>query len=84
MAQTRRRRKKAPTRMSKAEVRRHGAARARGTRKRCARCMRSKKLSDFGENHRMRLGRKSYCKKCSAELQKEWSRKKARARKNAA
>ncbi len=39
----------------------------------CTRCLKRKKLEEFGKNPRMKLGRKSYCKKCSAELQREWN-----------
>ncbi len=45
-----------------------------GAKKRCARCLKSKTLKEFGENHRMRLGRKSYCRACSRILQKAWNR----------
>lgn len=43
-------------------------------KKRCARCLELKPLSSFGKNPRMRSGRKSYCRPCSAELQREWNR----------
>ena len=41
--------------------------------KTCTRCLQRKKLASFGRNPRMKLGRKSYCKDCSAELQREWN-----------
>lgn len=39
----------------------------------CVRCLKRKKLDLFGKNPRMASGRKSYCKKCSADLQREWN-----------
>lgn len=45
------------------------------TRKLCVRCLETKSLDDFGKNPRMKLGRKSYCKSCSATLQREWNKK---------
>ena len=41
--------------------------------KRCARCLKRKSLDSFGKNSRMKLGRKSYCRVCSSELQREWN-----------
>lgn len=37
--------------------------------KKCARCQKTKRLEQFGINERMKLGRKSYCRVCSKELQ---------------
>jgi hypothetical protein len=45
------------------------------TTKLCARCREKKDLEEFGKNPKMKLGRKSYCRVCSAELQKLWNRK---------
>ncbi|GAF94855.1 unnamed protein product [marine sediment metagenome] len=39
----------------------------------CSRCLKRKNLDQFGSNPRMKLGRKSYCKACAAELQREWN-----------
>lgn len=39
----------------------------------CSRCLKRKKLNLFGKNPRMKLGVKSYCRACSAELQREWN-----------
>ncbi len=58
--------------------------------KKCARCLDRKPLDSFGKNSRMKLGRKSYCRDCSRELQREWNKeqrvatksKKAPARKS--
>ncbi len=50
--------------------------------KQCARCLEKKPLDEFGENHRMKLGRKSYCLGCSAELQREWRREQSAAEKS--
>lgn len=44
----------------------------------CTRCLKRKKLEQFGKNPRMKLGRKSYCKPCSAELQREWNEQQQR------
>ena len=41
--------------------------------KKCARCLDRKPLDSFGKNSRMKLGRKSYCRDCSSELQREWN-----------
>lgn len=42
----------------------------------CVRCLKRKKLSQFGKNKRLLLGVKSYCRACAAELQREWNAKK--------
>jgi len=42
-------------------------------KKTCARCLKVKFLDSFGDNPRMALGKKSYCRPCSAELQREWN-----------
>ena len=56
------------------------AKRARRTRRKkapdskvCASCLERKSLEDFGDNPRMALGKKSYCRPCSARLQREWN-----------
>lgn len=41
--------------------------------KACARCTKRKKLDLFGDNPRMKFGKKSYCKPCSADLQRKWN-----------
>jgi hypothetical protein len=41
--------------------------------KRCASCEKTKPLKEFGKNPRMRLGRKSYCRACSRDKQREWN-----------
>lgn len=46
----------------------------KSTRKPCARCGKRKKLDQFGTNPRMKLGRKSYCRKCCSWLQRRFSR----------
>ncbi len=43
--------------------------------KRCARCRKSKPLTDFGPNKKMKSGRKSYCRPCSRIAQREWHAK---------
>ena len=39
----------------------------------CASCKERKELSAFGNNPRMRLGVKSYCKDCTRTRQREWN-----------
>ena len=60
------------------------ARRSRGReKKRCARCLENKPLDLFGENTRMKQGRKSYCLECSAELQSIWRNEQSKAKKSA-
>lgn len=63
-----------------ADRRRRPRAAKTPTKKRCARCLQTKPLDDFGENPRMKLGRKSYCKDCSADLQRQWREERAKAK----
>ncbi len=49
--------------------------------KQCARCLKRKPLDSFGKNPRMKLGRKSYCRDCSSELQREWNEEQREAQK---
>ncbi len=51
--------------------------------KACTRCTKRKKLSMFGKNPRMASGHKSYCRVCSAELQRIWNKDKREAAKTA-
>jgi len=41
----------------------------------CARCREVKPLRQFGDNLRMRLGKKSYCRQCEREAKAEWKRR---------
>lgn len=40
----------------------------------CACCQKRKSLDQFGKNSRMALGRKSYCRPCSAAKQRIWNK----------
>ena len=47
-------------------------ARPKAEVKLCARCLDKKPLADFGDNPKMKSGKKSYCKPCNADLQRIW------------
>ena len=47
-------------------------ARSNAEVKLCARCLDKKPLAVFGDNPKMKSGKKSYCKPCNADLQRIW------------
>lgn len=57
----------------KATRKKASAKKSDSKNKQCARCQKRKSLDSFGKNSRMKLGRKSYCRVCSGELQREWN-----------
>lgn len=67
-------RKVGVTRQDHARRRRKAARKPNQTRKQCARCLHVKALEEFGDNPRMKLGKKSYCRDCAADLQREWTK----------
>lgn len=50
----------------------------------CARCLETLPLDDFGDNLKMKSGKKSYCRSCEKKLKELWKARQARKRKGPA